>query len=78
MKKMVINKPEIHTIDLTTIDGEGAFPCPCCGATISPEDETEEVYTIKETKVKGSELSELILTCNRCRSKIRLTGFLSQ
>jgi hypothetical protein len=44
---------------------------------ISPDDETEEVYTIVETKVKNDELAELTLTCNKCRSKIKLTGFLS-
>jgi hypothetical protein len=78
MKKAVVKKSLIYTVDLTTIDGDGAFPCPKCGVIISPDDETEEVYRIVETKVKGDELAELILMCNKCGSKIRLTGFLPQ
>lgn len=78
MKKVVTKKSMMYTVDLTKIDGDGAFPCPKCGAVISPEDETEEVYTIVKTRVKKDELAELVLMCNRCRSQIRLTGFLMQ
>lgn len=78
MKKTVVEKKVMYTVDLTKIDGDGAFPCPKCGVTISPDDETEEVYTIVETKVRDDELVELILVCNNCGSKIRLTGFLTQ
>ena len=77
MRKPAVKKVGTYTIDLTKIDGDGAFPCPKCGAMISPDDETEEVYTILKTKVKNDELAELTLTCNKCRSKIKLTGFLS-
>ena len=77
MRKPAVKKGEIYTVDLTKIDGDGAFPCPKCGVMISPDDETEEIYTIAETKVKNDELAELTLTCNKCRSKIKLTGFLS-
>ncbi|HDI07430.1 MAG TPA: hypothetical protein ENF76_03590 [Candidatus Bathyarchaeota archaeon] len=71
-------KPESKTyvIDLTKIDGDGSFPCPKCGVIISPDDETEEVYVIVDTKVKGEQLEELVIRCNKCGSKIRLTGFL--
>jgi predicted RNA-binding Zn-ribbon protein involved in translation (DUF1610 family) len=78
MKKAVTKRSMMYTVDLTKIDGDGAFPCPKCGTVISPEDETEEVYTIVETKVENDELAELILMCNKCRSKIKLTGFLIQ
>ncbi len=78
MKKAAVKKSLIYTVDLTTIDGDGAFPCPKCGVIISPDDETEEVYQIVKTKVKGDELAELTLMCNKCGSKIRLTGFLPQ
>lgn len=77
MKEVVAKKSVIYTIDLTRIDGDGSFPCPKCGVTISPDDETDEVYHIVETKVVGEELSELTLQCNRCGSKIRLVGFLA-
>jgi DNA-directed RNA polymerase subunit RPC12/RpoP len=66
-----------YKVDLTEIAGEGDFPCPNCGAIISPEDETETVYTILETKMKKESLEALIIQCNRCGSKIHLVGFLS-
>lgn len=77
MRKTAVRKSGMYTIDLTKIDGDGAFSCPKCNVIISPDDETEKVYTIIETKVKNDELSQLILMCNQCRSKIKLTGFLS-
>jgi predicted RNA-binding Zn-ribbon protein involved in translation (DUF1610 family) len=76
MKKAAIKKSMMYTVDLTKIDGDGAFPCPKCGSIISPDDETEETYQIVETKVKDDELAELVLTCNKCGSSIKLVGFL--
>jgi predicted RNA-binding Zn-ribbon protein involved in translation (DUF1610 family) len=78
MKEAVTKKSVMYTVDLTKIDGDGAFLCPKCGTMISPDDETEETYRIVETQVKNDELAELILMCNKCGSKIRLTGFLMQ
>jgi len=78
MKKAATKKTMTYTIDLTKIDGDGAFPCPKCGTVISPDDDTEEIYQILETKVKNDELAELILMCNKCGSAIKLVGFLSQ
>lgn len=77
MKKEAVKKSMMYTIDLVKIDGDGAFPCPKCGSIISPDDESEEVYQIVETKVKNDELAELMLTCNKCGSTIKLVGFLS-
>lgn len=78
MKKADVKKDMNYTVDLTKIDGDGAFPCPRCGTLISPDDETEENYQILRTKVKDDELVELVLACNKCKTAIRLTGFLSQ
>jgi predicted RNA-binding Zn-ribbon protein involved in translation (DUF1610 family) len=78
MKKEAVKKNMKYVIDLTKIDGDGAFPCPQCGTIISPDDESEETYQIVETKVKDDELAELMLTCNKCGSTIKLVGFLSQ
>jgi hypothetical protein len=66
----------VYRVDLTRIQGEGDFPCPRCGTVISPDDETEDVYTILETKVRNELLEELVILCNGCGSKIRLVGFL--
>ncbi|MDG6223089.1 MAG: hypothetical protein IAX21_01840 [Candidatus Bathyarchaeota archaeon] len=65
----------ITVLDLTQIDGDGDFACPSCGVTISPEDESEEVYTILDEKVNGEVLEELVIQCNTCSCKIRLIGF---
>ena len=67
--------PLVYQVDLTKLEGEGDFPCPGCGIVISPEDETEDIYTIVSTKVTGEDLEELVIQCNRCKSKIRLVGF---
>jgi predicted RNA-binding Zn-ribbon protein involved in translation (DUF1610 family) len=75
MKKSMSKKGVTHTIDLTKIDGDGSFPCPKCGTVISPEDETEEVYKIVDTKIVNDELVELVIMCGECKSNIKLTGF---
>jgi len=72
------SNPQMFTIDLSKIEGKGDFPCPSCGVTISPEDESDSVYSILETKVHDETLEELVIQCNKCGSKIRLTGFLPQ
>jgi len=71
----LMNPPLVYQVNLTELQGEGDFPCPSCGVVISPEDETEEVYVIVDTKVNGEELEELVIQCNHCKSKIRLVGF---
>jgi hypothetical protein len=64
-----------YTIDLTRIGGSGDFPCPRCGAAISPDDCTEEAYEIVEPKVSSYGLEEVVICCRRCGSQIHLTGF---
>ena len=64
-----------YAIDLTVMDGDGSFPCPKCGTVISPEDETEEIYRIVNTKVMNDQLVELVIECGTCKSSIVLTGF---
>ena len=68
-------KSSITVLDLTKIEGDGDFSCPSCGIVISPEDESEDVYTILEEKVNGDDLEELLIKCNTCSCKIRLVGF---
>ena len=76
-KKELTNKTAsyVYMIDLTKIEGEGSFPCPKCGAIISPDDETEQAYKIVNTKIINDELVELIVMCGNCGSNIKLTGF---
>ena len=62
-------------VDLTEIDGKGDFPCPRCGNVISPNETTEETYSILEPKVNSHGLEEVVLCCRKCKSVIHLTGF---
>lgn len=66
---------KFYTIDLTKIKGSGEIKCPRCGVEISPDDETEAVYTILETLTERDCLEKIILQCNKCGSRIHLTGF---
>ena len=71
----MMGSPLVYQVNLAELQGEGDFLCPGCGVVISPEDETEDVYVILDTKVSGEDLEELVIQCNHCKSKIRLVGF---
>ena len=75
MKKSVSKRSVPYTIDLTQIEGDGSFSCPKCGTVISPEDETDEVYKIVDTKIVNDHLVELVVMCSNCGTNIKLTGF---
>lgn len=75
MMKKLDKKSSQYTINLVAIEGEGAFPCPKCGTTISPDDDAEINYKIVDTKIVNDELAELVIACGKCRSIIRITGF---
>jgi hypothetical protein len=64
-----------YIVDLTQIDGNGEFLCPECGNRISPDDCTEEDYSILEIKMKTKNLDEVIIQCNKCAATIHLKGF---
>lgn len=70
-----MNQLSSYAIDLQKIEGTGEFLCPYCGVSISPDDETEDVYSILEAKVKNNKLENLLIKCNNCLNKILLTGF---
>ena len=75
MMKKLNKNDSIYLIDLTLIEGDGSFPCPKCGTSISPEDESEDNYRIVDTRVVNDELVELVIVCGKCGSTIKLTGF---
>ena len=64
-----------YKVDLAKIEGSGDFPCPECGARLSPEDETDARYSIKKIKTRRDRLEELVIQCNSCESLIHLAGF---
>jgi hypothetical protein len=70
-----LNQILVYKIDLIKLEGKGDFLCPCCGTLISPDDETEKVYSVLEAKVRNHLLENLLIRCNNCSKKILLTGF---
>jgi len=70
-----IEKSASFIIDLSKIEGSGEFVCPKCGTKISPDDQSEEIYTILKHVMRDENLERIILQCNRCKSRIQLTGF---
>ena len=63
-------------INLNDIEGTGDFPCPSCGAIISPDDESEKTYKIIDIETYGDgSLKTLSLLCKKCRATIILEGF---
>jgi hypothetical protein len=70
-----MQEEKLYTIDLTKVKGNGKINCPKCGVEISPDDMTEEKYTILEPVVNKDCLEKIVLQCNKCGSKISLVGF---
>jgi hypothetical protein len=68
-------KTKEYQLDLSKTDRNGAFHCPKCKTKISPDDNSENVYSIYEAKTAKDNLSELVLYCKRCCSLIHLRGF---
>ncbi len=68
-------RKKTYTVDLANIEGEGDFPCPKCGTKISPDDETEEVYTVIDSIIGEDDAVEsLTIQCKKCNSIINLEG----
>jgi transcription initiation factor IIE alpha subunit len=74
-KKMKTKLLLEYKVDLAKIEGSGDFPCPKCGVNLSPEDQTEDTYSIKEIKTRRDRLEEVVIQCHSCKSLIHLTGF---
>ncbi|MDH5495494.1 MAG: hypothetical protein OEY24_07345 [Candidatus Bathyarchaeota archaeon] len=70
-----MQKTRFFTVDLTKTKGKGEFNCPKCGIEISPDDMTEDRFTVLDTIMKGDRTAKIILKCNRCGSQIHLIGF---
>jgi len=62
----------VYVLDLTKIEGSGEFSCPRCGNRISPDDVSEDSYSILEPKVNRHGLSEISIHCNKCSININL------
>ena len=75
MMKKLDKRASVYKVDLAILEGDGSFKCPKCKVPISPDDESENNYEILDTKVVNDELAELVISCAKCRSTIKVTGF---
>ena len=75
MYVMSVQEVMLFAVDLFETEGRGEFKCPRCGVEISPDDTTENVYKILDVAMKEDRLDKVILECNKCGSRIHLTGF---
>ena len=57
-----------YEIDLGKLKGAGEFPCPKCGTTINPDDDSDTIYKISGAR----EGISLTLDCLKCNTKTRL------
>ncbi len=74
MKQKTIQSKE-YLLDVSQTDLDGAFSCPHCRSRISPDDRSENNYTVYETQMTDNNLDEVIICCKGCLSFIHLTGF---
>jgi hypothetical protein len=71
-----MNQVAALKVDLNSIEGDGEFPCPSCGATISPDDDSEDTYRILNIETfKDGSLKTLTISCKKCKKTITLEGF---
>jgi hypothetical protein len=65
----------MYVVDLTQIEGDGDFLCPCCGLLISPDDQSDTSYTIEKLEMDSrNRLQGLVIKCLKCGSVIHVTG----
>jgi hypothetical protein len=75
--KQKLKQTKAYLLDVSQTDLDGAFSCPHCGSRISPDDHSEDNYTVYETQMTDNNLDELVICCKGCLSFIHLTGFSS-
>lgn len=74
-KATVVPTPDFE-VDLVTLENkDGVFACPRCEQLISPDDDSDQTYTILDTIMASGHLSALIIECRDCNAVIRLIGF---
>jgi phage FluMu protein Com len=63
-------------VDIVKMAGGADIQCPRCKNLISPDDQSEEAYSIVDTILgEEDELIKVVIRCNRCDSIISLEGF---
>ena len=63
-------------VDITKMRGGADIQCPRCKNLISPDDQSEEAYSIVDTIMgEEDELIRVVIRCKKCDSIISLEGF---
>lgn len=71
-----MKQAQILLVDLRKIEGEGDFACPKCGVMLSPNDLSEENYTVIDVKSDDDDImEEMTIQCLKCGAEIKLVGF---
>lgn len=73
--KQKTRQVKAYKLNISQTDENGAFQCPNCRQTISPDDHSEETYMVCETSMIGNYLTEVVLCCKGCLNFIHLVGF---
>jgi len=75
LRQRITEQVRAYKLDISQTKKNGTFLCPNCGAKISPDDKSEDTYTIYETKFRNNNLDQVIINCKKCFSFIYLGGF---
>ena len=75
MKQKTTKQLTAYKVGLSMMNKKGDFPCPQCGAKISPDDCSDQAYSILDININSIGLEEVVIRCNKCTSQIHLTGF---
>jgi len=62
--------PTVKIIGLSDLDDTASFHCPNCGSRISPDDETEDVYSIID-HISDGNLQAVMISC-QCSQQVVL------
>ncbi len=65
---------QVYKIKLNKVGKEGEFSCPQCSTIISPDDCSEDSYSIIDVHVVSFGLEDILIHCRKCASLIQLTG----
>ncbi len=75
MKTKTPKQIHAYKLNLASTGQNGCFHCPRCGTRISPDDDSENAYSIIKTTVNDLGLEEVVICCKKCTSFVHLVGF---
>jgi len=61
-----------YIVKLSETDEKGNFPCPSCHIVISPDDLSNNIYTIQAVDLKDEIPQAIYIHCHVCGTDIKL------